>query len=146
MKKQTIEEIRTIATEKGVAFLKSDTIANIEKKIEKHELNESLKQGVVPKSQIEAWKKKYDKVHKITIEVSENDTAVGYLRSPNRDHKAIALSLYQQNKPLETGEFILQNCWLGGDDRLQNDDKIADSAAIQANTIVNFLKGSSEVV
>lgn len=144
--KLTLEEIRDKATGLGVEFKNSDTIANIEKKIEKHQLNETLKQGIVPKTQIEGWKKKYNKVHKITVEVSEDDTAIGYLRSPSRDHKAIALSLYQQNKPLETGEFLLQNCWLGGDDRLKDAEEISDSAAIQANTIVNFLKGSSEVV
>lgn len=142
----TLQETRDKATELGVNFKQSDTVANINKKIEKHQINESLKQGVVPKTQIEAWKRKYNKVHKISVEVSEDDVAIGYLRSPSRDHKAIALSLYQQNKPLETGEFLLQNCWLGGDDRLKDAEEISDSAAIQANTIVNFLKGSSEVV
>lgn len=141
-----LEEKREEAKAKGVEFKNSDTIAQIERKINKQELNKSLKEGIVPVDQIAAWKRKYDSVHKITIEVSEGDKAVGYLRSPNRDHKAIALSLYQQNKPLETGEFLLQNCWLGGDERLKDDEKIADSAAIQANSIVNFLKGSSEVV
>lgn len=141
-----LEEKREEAKAKGVEFKNSDTIAQIERKINKQELNKSLKEGIVPVDQIAAWKRKYDSVHKITIVVSEGDKAVGYLRSPNRDHKAIALSLYQQNKPLETGEFLLQNCWLGGDERLKDDEKIADSAAIQANSIVNFLKGSSEVV
>lgn len=144
--KLSLEETRNKAKGMGVEFKNSDTIANINKKMEKQQLNDSLKEGVVPKSEIEIWKKKYNKVHKITVEVSEDDTAIGYLRSPSRDHKAIALSLYQQNKPLETGEFLLQNCWLGGDDRLKDAEEISDSAAIQANTIVNFLKGSSEVV
>jgi hypothetical protein len=144
--KLSLEETRDKATALGVEFNNSDTIANINKKIEKYQLNESLREGIVPKTQIEAWKKKYNKVHKITVELPKGEKAIGYLRSPNRDHKAIALSLYQQNKPLETGEFLLQNCWLGGDDRLKDAEEISDSAAIQANTIVNFLKGSSEVV
>lgn len=144
--KKTLEETRDKAKELGVEYKNSDTIANINKKIEKHQLNESLKEGVVPKNQIEAWKKKYNKVHEISVEVSEDDIAIGYLRNPSRDHKAIALSLYQQNKPLETGEFLLQNCWLGGDERLKDAEEISDSAAIQANTIVNFLKGSSKII
>lgn len=144
--KKTLENIRTEAKEKGVDFKNSDTIANIQKKIDSKENMESLKQGVVPKTQLESWKKKYKKVHKITVEVAEGDKAIGYLRNPSRDHKAIALSLYQQNKPLETGEFLLQNCWLGGDERLKDAEEVSDSAAIQANTIVNFLKGSSEVI
>ncbi len=141
-----LQEKRDEATAKGVQFNNSDTIANIQKKIDAHELNESLKEGVVPKTQIEAWKKKYGKVTQISVKVSEDDTAIGYLRKPNRDHKAIALSLFNQNKVLETGEFLLQNCWLGGDERLKDAEDIAESAAIQANTIVNFLEGSSKEI
>ncbi|MDN3621346.1 hypothetical protein QWY81_17900 [Polaribacter undariae] len=144
--KPTLEEIRETAKELGVDFKNSDTIANIEKKIAAFKLNEDAKAGNVSKAQLEAWKKKYGKVFKISVKVSEKDTAIGYLRTPNRDHKAIGLSLYHQNKILETGEFLLQNCWLGGDDRLKDDEKVADSAAIQANKIVNFLEGSSEEI
>lgn len=142
----TLEETRQEATEKGVSFKKSDTIAQIKKAIEKKELNNELKAGNVPKAQLQEWKRKHGKVHKITVEVTDEDTAIGYLRSPNRDHKAIALSLFNQNKILETGEFLIQNCWLGGDERLKTAENIAESGAIQANSIVNFLKGSSEVI
>lgn len=143
---KTLEETRDEANQLGVAFKNSDTKANIEKKIKAFHLKNSLKEGVVPDAQLKAWKAKHGWIQKITVEIGENDTAVGYLRKPTRDHKAIALSLFSQNQILECGEFLLQNCWLGGDERLKDADDIADSAAIQANTIVNFLKGSSERV
>lgn len=139
-------DIREEAKQKGVEFKSSDTIANIKKKIEKKELNDKLKAGNVPSEELKKWKTKFGKVHKITVEVTEDDTAVGYLKPPNRDHKAIALSMFNQNKILETGEFLLQNCWLGGDERLKTSEEISESAAVQANSIVNFLKGSSEVI
>ena len=144
--KKSLEEIRSEAVDKGVEFKNSDTIANIKKKIDTKEKKDSLKQGIVSKEQLQAWKKKHGKVHEITVKVTENDIAVGYLRKPTRDHKAIALSSFAQNKILETGEFLLQNCWLGGDDRLRDAEDIADSAAVQANSIVNFLTGSSKEI
>ena len=77
----------------------------------------------------------------MNIVVAPGDVAIGYLRPPSRNHKATALSMYSQNKVLECGEFLRDNCWLGGDSRLQTDENIADSAAIQASGIVKFLSG-----
>lgn len=140
-----LQEKRDEAKALGISVKNSETIAQIQKKIDNHKLNENLKKGVVPKEQLDDWKKKH-KVYKVEVEVAEDDVAVGYLREPKRDHKAIALSLYNQHQILETGEFLLQNCWLGGDTRLKDDEDIADSAAIQAKNIVNFLKGSTTEV
>lgn len=99
------------------------------------------KKGNITSEQIAEWKKKHKKVYTLSIRVAENDTAVGYLRKPSRDHKAVALSYYAQNKIMEAGEFLRDNCWLGGDERLKTNEDIADSAAIQASGIVKFLDG-----
>lgn len=101
------------------------------------------KAGNISKEQIEAWKKQYkvDKLPTLNVVVAEGDIAVGYLRPAGRNHKATALSMYSQNKILECGEFLRDNLWLGGDPRLQTDENIADSAAIQAAGIVKFLGG-----
>lgn len=140
----TLQEKKDEAKAKGVKILRSDnTVAKISTKIKAHEDRELLKTGVVSNEQIEQWKSKYGGVSEISIEVAEGDTAVGYLRKPNRDHKAVSVTLYNQDKLLECGEFLLQNCWLGGDERLKDDEKVSDSAAMQATNIVNFLKGSS---
>ena len=48
--------------------------------------------------------------------------------------------MYSQNKILECGEFIRNNCWLGGDERLMSDGDVADSAAIQASGVIKFLE------
>ncbi|MDP3679774.1 MAG: hypothetical protein Q8R22_02940 [Flavobacterium sp.] len=106
-------------------------------------MKDNTKDGIISKEQIEAWKKQYkvEKLPTLNIVVAPGDVAIGYLRPPSRNHKATALSMYSQNKVLECGEFLRDNCWLGGDSRLQTDENIADSAAIQASGIVKFLSG-----
>lgn len=98
------------------------------------------KAGNITPEQIQEWKNKYKKVYTLKVKVADNDIAIGFLRKPSRDHKAIALSLYAQNKILESGEFLRDNCWLGGDDRLKSNEDIADTAAVQASGIVKFLE------
>lgn len=66
--------------------------------------------------QIEGWKKKHGKVYQITV---EDKTC--YLRKPDRNTLAYAISASQQN-PLEFGEVILNNCWLAGDEEIRTED------------------------
>lgn len=135
------EDVREQCREKGIAFSPDETIKQLTKKIKKKEMAEKLKKGIVTEEQIAEWKKKYGTVHVIKVTVKEGDIAVGYLRKPNRNHKATALSMYAKDKILECGEFLRNNCWLGGDERLKDHEDIADTAAIQANGIVKFMEG-----
>ncbi|WP_131368537.1 hypothetical protein [Chryseobacterium soli] len=100
------------------------------------------KEGHITPEQITEWKKKLkvDKLHKLTVKDKDGNALVGYLKPPGREIKATALSMYSQNKILECGEFIRDNCWLGGDERLKMDGDIADTAAIQASGIIKFLE------
>lgn len=124
-----------------------DTIAQLEKKLKNKAMADNKKKGVITKEQIEQWKKDHGKVHKLSVVVKKDedgkilDEAIGYLRKPTRNHKATAMSLYSQNKILECGEFLRNNCWLGGDERLKDKGDIADTAAIQANGIIQFMEG-----
>jgi len=83
--------------------------------------------------------KEFKKVHTIKVNVDKDDVAVGYLKPPTRNIKAAALSMYSQNKILESGEFLRDNCWLGGDERLKTDGDIADTAAMAASGIFKML-------
>ena len=111
-------------------------------------MDKELKKGNVSDAHITEWKKKYGKVHKIAVIIKKDeagiimDEAVGYLRKPTRNHKATAMSMYAQNQILECGEFLRDNCWLGGDERLKSAEEIADTAAIQANGIIQFMDGT----
>lgn len=137
-KQQLKEECKVL----GVAFLPNETNKQLLTKIKRAKMAKETKQGNITTEQIEAWKTKHktDKLHKLSVKVSDNDTAVGYLKPPTREVKATALSMFSQNKILECGEFIRNNCWLGGDDRLMTNGDIADSAAVQASGIIRFLE------
>lgn len=139
----TVQQLRDECKGLGITFQAQNTLKQLQQKINLKKMKENTKAGIVSKEQIEAWKKQYkvEKLPTLNVVVSEGDTATGYLRPPSRNHKATALSMYSQNKILECGEFLRDNCWLGGDPRLQTDENIADTAAIQASGIVKFLGG-----
>lgn len=138
----TLQELKDQANKLGINYTKSVTKKQLEKSIIKRLMSEETKKGNITEAQIKEWKKNHKEVFKIAVEVSENDTAVCYLKKLKRDHIAIALTLYNQDKLLECGEFIVQNAWLGGDERCKKHEDIAVSAAIQANQLVKFLKGN----
>lgn len=137
----TRQELQQECKALGLKAKPNATIKQLKTKIKTHKMAKETKSGNITAEQIKEWKAKYGTVHKITVKVSETDTATGYLRKPNRNHKATALSMYAKDKILECGEFLRNNCWLGGDERLLNEDDIADTAAIQASGIVKFLDG-----
>jgi len=137
-----LQELKDKAKELGLTEIKNPTIKKLEKQITEFKMSQETKKGIVSEAQIEAWKQKHKEVHTLTVEVSDNDHAVCYLRKLNRDHIAIALSLYNQDKLLECGEHIVQNAWLGGDERCKIHEDIAIGAAIQANKLITFLNGS----
>ena len=102
--------------------------------------------GGVSKSRMASWKKEFGKVHKIEVKVSESEKVTGYLREPSRDQYGTCAQIAQKKTALAGGEFILNNCWLGGDDRIKSDDKVYISAAISAMELFDFLPSSiSEV-
>ncbi|MBI1228217.1 MAG: hypothetical protein GC192_23490 [Bacteroidetes bacterium] len=94
--------------------------------------------------QVKAWKKEHGDIVRICVNVKEGEQSVGYLKSPGRDVSARAMSMFTQQKVLETGEFIIQNCWLGGDERIKNDEKISMAAAVEANRLIEFLEATLE--
>lgn len=67
-------------------------------------------------TQIEAWKRQWGDVFKITVEDS-----VCYLRKPDRQTiKAVAT--LSQNDPIRSSEIMLENCWIVGDEAIKTDD------------------------
>lgn len=113
---------------------------------------------------IAGWEKLYGKVHTLEIETSyktadgetfdekedaekhvadfveplreiEVTTVKGYLKTPNR--KVISMATAVGGKdPIRFGELILENCWLGGDERIKTDDGLFLAAnAILGNLI-----------
>lgn len=142
MNTKTKQELQSECKALGVSFNVKATNKELINKINRKKMSNKTKEGIITPEQIDAWKKKHktDKLHVLKVKVNSKDTAVGYLKPPTREVKATALSMFSQNKILECGEFIRNNCWLGGDERLTTNGDIADSAAVQASGIIRFLE------
>ena len=139
MDRQTLrDECKTL----GIPFTPKNTIKELSNKIRLKKMSNETNEGNITPEQIAEWKlkNKTDKLHKLTVKDKDGNPIVGYLKPPGRQIKATALSMYSQNKILECGEFIRDNCWLGGDERLKMSGDIADTAAIQASGIIKFLE------
>lgn len=96
--------------------------------------------GGVSAGQLAAWQKQHA-VHVITVEKgSEKYTA--YVREPNRSEYGTAAQILQKQNPLSVGEFLLNNCKLGGDDAIWADDKMYISAAIAAQELIEVFPAS----
>ena len=54
-------------------------------------------------------------------------SAVAYLKNPTRKIISMATAVGGKD-PIKFGELILQNCWLGGDERIKTDDELFLSA------------------
>jgi hypothetical protein len=107
--------------------------------------------GKATKEQIEGWKLQYGledgDITEIEVEAGENEIACCYLKPANRDQLSVILSRYDQSMSLEAGEFALENCWLGGDERLRKpiglkQERMAVRASQLAYAVVSLPAGN----
>ena len=68
------------------------------------------------KEQVAEWKKKYGEVFEVV-----GDDSVCYLRKPDRRILSAVSSI--ANDAIKSAEFILNNCWLGGDEDIKTNDE-----------------------
>ncbi len=87
--------------------------------------------GVATQEQIEAWKKQHDDVF-----LCEFDDSVCYLKKPDRKAMSYVASL--ANNPVRANEVLLDNCWLGGDERIKTDDAKFFGISAKLNEIVQI--------
>ncbi len=109
--------------------------------------SEIVEVGKATEEQLAAWKKQYEAdgpIKEIKLIVSPTEHSFGYLKpaGSSRIIVAKAMSLHHQNLIFETGEFILNNCWIGGDERMRTDAKMSINAATFAAQTVEFMAGS----
>ena len=93
--------------------------------------------------QIAAWKEQYGDIKAIEVTIAEGDVATAYLKPADRNVVAYGLTKTMSNKIVEAGEFVLKNCFVGGDERLklsgaQADTKAQLTAAIAAATLLDM--------
>ncbi|GGF22249.1 hypothetical protein [Hymenobacter cavernae] len=93
-------------------------------------------------SQLEQLQKEHGEISTLTLkDKAGNVKATAYLKQANRPVVARGMSLLAQNKPLEAGEFILENCFVGGDKEVLENELLKMSASMQAVALVELLDG-----
>jgi hypothetical protein len=90
-------------------------------------------------------KEQHGELFIIEVKVSDDDTAVAYLKPADRNVMAYALQRVAKDQMVEPGEFILKNCFVGGDERLkltggQAETKEQIAAAIAAVALVKTME------
>jgi len=91
---------------------------------------------------LEQLKKQHGDIQTLTLkDKGGNTVATCLLKEPGRVVVARAMSLIAQTKPLEAGEFILENCHVGGDESVLTDAKLKMSASMQCVQLVELLDG-----
>jgi hypothetical protein len=97
--------------------------------------------SLISEVQLDAWKREHKTIFEISVKVTEGDVATGYIKKPSRDVVSRAISLAKRNQVIEAGDFIMQNSWLGGDERLLHDDDVSLTASGIATETANILDG-----
>jgi hypothetical protein len=86
-------------------------------------------------AQIKSWKAKHGEVYAISVadEATEKEYT-GYFKKP--DLKIIAASAkFTTEDPVKAGIVLMENCWLGGDEELKNNDEMKMGVIQQLSTL-----------
>lgn len=95
--------------------------------------------------QITAWKAQYGDIQAIEVTIAADDVAVAYLKPADRNVVAYGLTKSMKSQIVEAGEFVLKNCFVGGDERLKLTGPVAETkaqltAAIAAATLLDMFE------
>lgn len=80
-------------------------------------------------AQIKNWKNTWGDVYQIDVTIVEGDIATAYFRKP--DLNIIAAASLHSEDNIKSGLILFENCWLGGDDRIQKSDEAKLAATIR---------------
>lgn len=86
--------------------------------------------------QIAQWKKDHDEVF-----VAEVGDFRCYLKKPSRKTLSAA-AVVGAKDPLKYNEIVLKNCWLAGDEVIQNDDALFLGISGQLGEIIEVAEAS----
>ncbi len=88
-------------------------------------------------ARVSELKKTHKEVFVISVEVSEEDTAICYLKKPDRRVISACLSI-GANDPVRSDEILLAGCWIEGDERFKTEDDLFFAITPQLPKIVSF--------
>ncbi len=88
------------------------------------------KPKAVTEAMISMWKKQYGDVFCLTIQAEgdEKPELTGYFRKPSLEILSAASSA---SNPIQQGNILFENCWLGGDEAITTDDEARMGAIAQ---------------
>lgn len=78
--------------------------------------------GEVTQAQIKRWKAKYGDIFAISVKISNKEKATCYLKKPDLNI-ITASAKFAKTDPIKGGTVVLENCWLGGDKIIKQDDE-----------------------
>lgn len=82
----------------------------------------------ITQAQIKSWKKKWGEVFQIDVPTDdEGNIAIGYFKKPNLETISAA-EQFVESEPIKAGNIMFNNCWLGGDDQVKENDECRISA------------------
>ena len=92
--------------------------------------------GGVTEANIAAWKEQYKNVFEIKVPTDDTgkNHAIGYFKKPDLDIIA-ASAKFAETDPIKSGIVVFDNCWLGGDETMKNDDECKISAISALNDL-----------
>lgn len=93
--------------------------------------------GKATAEQIAEWKKQFGEVYAVTVEDS-----ICYLKKPNRATLSAMSSI--MNDPIKSMEFLLNNCWLGGDETIKTDDEKFLAVSSQLKELIHVKAATLE--
>ena len=97
----------------------------------------------ITQAQINQWKKKWGEVFQIDVPLDDEakDNAVGYFKKPTLD-SIKASSKYLESDPIKAGEIVFNQCWLGGDAEIQENDEVKMSAMQKVSSLFKVRQAS----
>ncbi len=84
--------------------------------------------------QIDAWKKEFGSVFKITVQ----DCCCYLKKAPRKSigYASVASNIKGKSNPVKFNEFLLKECWLAGDEEIKTNDDLFLSVSAQLAEII----------
>jgi hypothetical protein len=98
---------------------------------------ETTQNKKIDQAQIDAWKKLYDNVFKLSV-----GGKVCFVRSVDRKIMSYVSQLAKD--PIKYNEALLESCWLGGDTEIKTNDSLFISVMDKLADLMDFQESELE--
>ena len=101
----------------------------------------TLLPGGVTQAQIDKWKSQHGEIKQIVIPLDDlgKNNAHGYVRKPDLDVISAA-NRFSDTDPLQAGQILFENCFLGGDPEISQNQEAKMSAMTAISQLFKIRK------